>query len=63
MSHPAVREAGVVAHPAHPKWQERPLAVVLLKDGARVTVRRITSVLIRQIRQKWQMPDDFVFGE
>ena len=32
MSHPAVREAGVIAV-QHPKWQERPLAVVALKDG------------------------------
>ena len=32
MSHPAVREAGVIAVP-HAKWQERPLAVVVLHEG------------------------------
>src|SRR5437588_2758879 len=36
MSHPAVREAAVIAI-AHPKWQERPLAVVVLKDGVQAT--------------------------
>jgi len=32
MGHPAVKEACVVGIP-HPKWQERPLAAVVLKDG------------------------------
>jgi fatty-acyl-CoA synthase len=36
MAHAAVAEAAVIAV-AHPKWQERPLAVVSLKDGRRVT--------------------------
>src|SRR5262249_15580411 len=36
MNHPAVREAGVVAVP-HPKWQERPLAVIVLNEGVKVT--------------------------
>ena len=32
MGHPAVKEACVVGIP-HPKWQERPLAAIVLKDG------------------------------
>jgi acyl-CoA synthetase (AMP-forming)/AMP-acid ligase II len=34
MSHPKVKEAAVVGIP-HPKWDERPLACVVLKDGRR----------------------------
>jgi fatty-acyl-CoA synthase len=59
MSHPAVREAGVVAV-QHPKWQERPLAVVALKDGMQVTADELREFLSTKFA-KWQMPDDFVF--
>jgi fatty-acyl-CoA synthase len=59
MSHPAVREAGVVAV-AHPKWQERPLAVVALKEGAQATADDLRIFLSSKFA-KWQMPDDFVF--
>jgi fatty-acyl-CoA synthase len=59
MSHPAVREAGVVAV-QHPRWQERPLAVVALKDGEQVTADELRTFLSAKFA-KWQMPDDFVF--
>jgi fatty-acyl-CoA synthase len=59
MSHPAVREAGVVAV-QHPRWQERPLAVVALKEGAQVTAEELRTFLAAKFA-KWQMPDDFVF--
>ena len=59
MSHPAVREAGVIAV-QHPKWQERPLAVVALKDGAKATADDLRTFLGTKFA-KWQMPDDFVF--
>jgi len=59
MSHPAVREAGVVAV-MHPKWQERPLAVVALKEGAQVTAEELRVFLSSKFA-KWQMPDDFIF--
>ena len=59
MSHPAVREAAVIAI-SHPKWQERPLAVVVLKDGAKPTVEELRDFLSQKFA-KWQLPDDFVF--
>jgi fatty-acyl-CoA synthase len=59
MGHPAVREAGVIGVP-HPKWQERPLAVVALKDGATATSDDLRDFLGTKFA-KWQLPDDFVF--
>jgi len=59
MSHPAVREAGVIAMP-HPKWQERPLAVVVLRDGHQATAEDLRTFLSQKFA-KWQLPDDFVF--
>jgi len=59
MGHPAVREAGVIAAP-HPKWQERPLAVVALKNGLNVTSDELREFLSAKFA-KWQLPDDFVF--
>jgi len=59
MSHPAVREAGVIAVP-HSKWQERPLAVVVFKDGESATADELREFLGAKFA-KWQLPDDFVF--
>jgi fatty-acyl-CoA synthase len=61
MGHPAVKEAAVIAVP-HPKWQERPLAVVVLKDGEQVTAETLLSFLADQFA-RWQMPDAVVFSE
>jgi fatty-acyl-CoA synthase len=59
MSHPAVREAGVIAVP-HAKWQERPLAVVVLHEGKKATAGELREFLGRKFA-KWQLPDDVVF--
>ncbi len=59
MGHPAVKEACVVGIP-HPKWQERPLAAVVLKDGARATPEELRAFLGGTFA-KWQLPDAFVF--
>jgi acyl-CoA synthetase (AMP-forming)/AMP-acid ligase II len=59
MGHPAVKEACVVGIP-HPKWQERPLAAIVLKDGARATAEQLRAFLAQSFA-KWQLPDAFVF--
>lgn len=61
MGHPAVKEACVVGIP-HPKWQERPLAAVVLKDDARATPEELRAFLAATFA-KWQLPDAFVFLE
>jgi fatty-acyl-CoA synthase len=59
MSHPAVREAGVIAVP-HAKWQERPLAVVVLHEGAKASPEELREFLGKKFA-KWQLPDAVVF--
>jgi fatty-acyl-CoA synthase len=59
VGHEAVREAAVIAV-SHPKWQERPLAVVILKDGRTVEPSELRAFLA-QTFAAWQLPDAFVF--
>lgn len=59
MSHPAVFEAAVIAIP-HEKWQERPLACVVLREGATATKEELLGLLEDQVA-KWWIPDDVVF--
>jgi fatty-acyl-CoA synthase len=61
MGHPAVREAAVIAVPHH-KWMERPLAAVVLRDGARATGAELREFLSAKF-SKWQLPDAVVFVE
>jgi fatty-acyl-CoA synthase len=58
VAHPAVLEAAVVAIP-HAKWQERPLALVVLREGARFDRMELCELLASRFA-KWQLPDDFV---
>ncbi len=61
MGHPSVVEAAVIGIP-HEKWQERPLACVVLKPEAegRVTRDELREFLSGKLA-KWWLPDDFVF--
>ena len=59
VAHPGVREAAVVAVP-HPKWQERPVAVIVARDGAQPTPEELREFLAKRFA-KWQLPDEFVF--
>jgi fatty-acyl-CoA synthase len=59
MEHPAVREAAVIAIP-HPRWQERPLAAVVLRDGCEATEPDLRAHLAARF-SRWQLPDAIVF--
>jgi fatty-acyl-CoA synthase len=61
MSHPQVQEAAVIAIP-DARWQERPLAVVVLKEGAAVTPEMLRAHLAPRFL-KWWLPDEFVFAK
>ncbi|MCU0619734.1 MAG: hypothetical protein MUF40_07560, partial [Gemmatimonadaceae bacterium] len=56
----AVREAAVIAVP-HPKWDERPLGVIVLREGATVTKDDLDAHLLARAVAKWQLPDAYEF--
>ena len=58
VAHPGVAEAAVIAIP-DPKWQERPLAVVVPKPGANPGADELRAFLVTKFA-KWQLPDHFV---
>ncbi len=58
VGHPSVAEAAVIGvH--HPKWDERPLLVLVLKDGQSVTKPQMLAFLSDKV-VKWWLPDDVV---
>jgi fatty-acyl-CoA synthase len=59
VGHPKVAEAAVIGV-KHPKWDERPLLVIVLKDGMRATRDEILAFLRGKIAS-WWMPDEVVF--
>jgi fatty-acyl-CoA synthase len=59
MAHPSVLEAAVFAG-RHPKWDERPLAAVVLKPGHAATAETLRAHLEGHVAKFW-LPDDFLF--
>ncbi len=58
MGHPAVKEAAVIAI-AHPKWSERPVACVVLKEGAKASDEELREWLEPRFAKYW-LPDAYV---
>ncbi len=61
VSHPAVAMAACIAA-AHPKWDERPLLVVVKKPNVDVTRDELLAHYAGKVA-KWQVPDDVAFVE
>ncbi|MGC1404658.1 MAG: 3-(methylthio)propionyl-CoA ligase [Thermodesulfobacteriota bacterium] len=59
LGHPAVAEAAVIGV-FHPKWDERPLLIVVKQKGAEVSKEELLDFM-RSKAAKWQVPDDVVF--
>ena len=59
MAHPAVKEAAVVGV-AHPKWDERPLLIVVRKPDVQLTREELLKFFEGRVA-KWWIPDDVVF--
>ncbi len=61
MAHPAVQEAAAIGVP-HPKWDERPILIVIKKANAVVTAKELIAFYEGKVA-KWMLPDDVVFVE
>lgn len=61
MGHPDVAEAAVVAVP-HPKWSERPVAVVVAKEGKTLDDAALTAYLAERF-EKWWLPEGYAHRE
>ncbi|MEO7383571.1 MAG: long-chain fatty acid--CoA ligase [Novosphingobium sp.] len=59
VAHPAVAEAAAIGI-AHPKWDERPILVVVKKPGAQVSASDLREFLAEKVA-KWWLPDAVEF--
>lgn len=59
MGHLVIAEAAVIGI-AHPKWQERPLMLVVVKPGQTLEREAVLNYLEGRVA-KWWLPDDVVF--
>ncbi|MEV7095029.1 long-chain fatty acid--CoA ligase [Amycolatopsis sp. NPDC051045] len=58
-SHPGVAEAAVIARP-DPRWMERPVAYVVLREGSVTTAGELLAHITPMVA-KWWLPDEIVF--
>lgn len=64
-AHPEVAMAACIAI-AHPKWDERPLLVVVKREGATADDATLKAKLLEMLAEKvakWWLPDDIVFAK
>jgi acyl-CoA synthetase (AMP-forming)/AMP-acid ligase II len=59
MAHPDVSEAAVIGVPDE-KWSERPLAAVVVREGATVTPEELKAFLAERV-PRWQLPERWAF--
>lgn len=59
-AHPKIAQCAVIAVP-HPKWDERPLLIVLPKNPEDLPSMAEVQALLEPHIAKWQFPDDMVF--
>jgi fatty-acyl-CoA synthase len=59
MAHPAVAEAAVIGVP-DPKWDERPLVAVVLREGQQATAEELRDFLVDRVAH-WQLPENWTF--
>ncbi len=59
MAHPKVANCAVIAVP-HPKWDERPLLIVVPGPNGRPEISELMEMLLEHFA-RWQLPDEVVF--
>ena len=59
VGHPAISEAAAIGI-AHPKWDERPIVVVVCHPGKKPNKDEILAFISKNVA-KWQVPDDVIY--
>ncbi|HJP75942.1 MAG TPA: long-chain fatty acid--CoA ligase [Pseudonocardiaceae bacterium] len=59
MNHPAVLECAVIGVP-DPRWDERPLAFIVAREGAQATAEELAAFLAGRVA-RWQVPENWTF--